>query len=355
MPADLSTLCPRRILIIKPSAIGDIVHALPVLNLVRRRWPAAHIAWMVTPACAGLLDGHPQLDEVIRFERRRFGQSWRDPGAALGLWKFARELKARQFDLVVDLQGLFRSGWLSGQTKAPVRVGFANAREFGWLYYTHRVPVPEVDRHATDRYLDIAEALGCPRSPVEYVFATTDEDRAFVRSAVAPLGGRYAVVIPGTNWETKRWPVEKYARLVTPLLERHNLRTVAAGSPDEVQLAAQVNADLNLAGKTHLRQLVALLEGADVVVANDSGPMHIAAALGKPLVTLYGPTNPVRTGPYLRDDAVLRLDIPCSPCYSRKCSHTSCLNLLESDRVLEAVQLQVSAKGKREVAADQRG
>src|SRR5436190_10397727 len=116
---------PSNILIIKPSAIGDVVHALPVLNLVRRRWPGARITWLVTPACAGLLEGHPQLDEVIRFERRRFGRGWRDPSALLGLWRFTRELRARRFDLVIDLQGLLRSGWLAWQTRAPVRVGFA--------------------------------------------------------------------------------------------------------------------------------------------------------------------------------------------------------------------------------------
>src|SRR3982751_4416652 len=100
---------PRRVLIIKPSAIGDVVHTLPILNLLRQRWPDAHIAWLVTPACAGLLDGHPQLNQVIRFERKRFGQSWRNPAAATGLFKFARDLKSQNFDLVLDLQGLFRS------------------------------------------------------------------------------------------------------------------------------------------------------------------------------------------------------------------------------------------------------
>src|SRR5688500_18360487 len=118
---------PAGILIIKPSAIGDVVHTLPVLNLVRKRWPAAHVAWLVTPACAGLLDGHPQLDEVIRFERGRFAAGWRSPTAAAALFRFARELRDRKFDLVIDLQGLFRSGWLARQTRAPVRAGFANA------------------------------------------------------------------------------------------------------------------------------------------------------------------------------------------------------------------------------------
>src|SRR3954464_1223522 len=171
---------PQRILIIKPSAIGDVVHTLPVLNLVRRTWPDAHVAWLVTPACAGLLDEHPQLDEVIRFERRRFGQGWRNPSAAVGLFRFARELRARRFDLVIDLQGLFRSGWLAWQTRSPVRVGFANARELAPLFYTHRVPIGTVEQHALDRYLALAEMIGCGREPVEFRFATADKDQRAV-------------------------------------------------------------------------------------------------------------------------------------------------------------------------------
>src|SRR5437773_2757737 len=109
---------PKRILLIKPSAVGDVVHALPVLNLLRRRWPEAHISWLVTPGCAGLLEGHPQIDEVILFERRRLASSWRDPGALRDLMALTRQLCNRRFDLVVDLQGLFRSGWLTWKTRA---------------------------------------------------------------------------------------------------------------------------------------------------------------------------------------------------------------------------------------------
>src|SRR5262245_42727990 len=164
---------PARILIIKPSAIGDVVHTLPILNLVRKRWPGAHIAWLVTPACANLLEGHPQLNEIILFERRRLGHSWWNPMAAGELFGLTRELRKKQFDLVIDLQGLFRSGWLTRATKAPVRVGFANARELAWLGYTHRVSVDSVEQHAIERYLKISEAIGCGCEPVEFPFATT--------------------------------------------------------------------------------------------------------------------------------------------------------------------------------------
>jgi lipopolysaccharide heptosyltransferase I len=332
---------PQRILIIKPSSLGDVVHALPVLRLLRKKYPTAKISWLVAPYCSGLLEGHPDLDEVILFDRRRFGTAWKNPSAGLDLIRFKRDLRRRQFDWVIDLQGLFRSGWLSFFTRAPVRIGFANAREFAPLFYTHKIPINNIEQHAVDRYLRIAHAAGCDTDPVEFKFAVTDADRAAVNEMLGdclPI----AVLLPGANWETKRWDPEKFEALVAPLRDRFGLRCITAGGPDTIDLANKIPSAKNLSGKTNLPQLVALLERASLVIANDSGPMHIAAALNKPLVTIFGPTNPLRTGPYNRPDSVVRLDIPCSPCYSRKCSHTSCLRWLGIDPVLTTAEEQLS-------------
>jgi heptosyltransferase I len=331
---------PRRILIIKPSALGDVVHALPVLNLLRRRWPEAWIGWVLGGAFAGLLEGHPQLDEIIRFDRQGLSRGWRDPRAAVELFRFARRLRRGAFDLVLDLQGLFRSGWMTLRTGAGVRIGFANAREWAPLFYTHRVPIDSPEQHAVDRYLHLCQALGCGRDPVEFKFHVTEQHRTQVASLIGD-GAPLAVLLPGTNWPTKRWPVDRFAALVEPLKERFGLRTILAGGPDVAHLAEQIPGTLNLVGRTSLPQLVALLERADLVIANDSGPMHIASALNRPLVTLFGPTNPIRTGPYRRLETVVRLDIPCSPCYSRKCSHQSCLQWLDVQHVLAAAQRQL--------------
>ena len=332
---------PRRILIIKPSALGDIVHTLPILNLLRIRWPRAHIAWLVNPAFAGILDGHPQLDEVIRFERHRFGHGWWHAGAAIDFFQFVYALRQKRFDLVIDLQGLFRSGWLAQATGSAVRVGFADARELGWIFYTHRVDVHTWNQHALERYLNITDALQCGRQPIVFEFPPA-------KALNEPITGPYAVLLPGTNWETKKWPIESFAELVQPLRERFGLLSVVAGAQDCVELAASVRAlnpsegIIDLAGKTSLPELISLLSGAAVVIANDSGPMHIAAALGRPLVTLYGPTDPIMTGPYERMDTVLRLDIVCSPCLSRRCSHRSCLRWIGARAVLDAVAEQLS-------------
>ncbi len=334
-----------RILLIKPSALGDIVHALPVLNLMRSKWPEAHISWLVNSGFSGILHDHPQLNAVIVFDRKRFGGAWRNPAALIGLLGFIRRLRREKYDLVVDLQGLLRTGIWTRLTRAKKRVGFRNARELAWLGYTHRVATPDTETHALTRYLAVADAIGCGSLPVQFVFPTDAADRAAVDAMLPSSMKKFALLFPGTNWATKRWPVEKFASIVTPLREQFGLPVVVTGGAYEASLADQIPGSLNLAGKTTLRQLVALIERAEVVVANDSGPMHIAAALGRPLVTIFGPTNAVRTGPWQRDSSVVRLDIACSPCYSRRCSHTSCMNWLEREQVLEVVREQLAPAG----------
>jgi lipopolysaccharide heptosyltransferase I len=332
---------PGRILIIKPSAIGDVVHALPILNLLRRRWPASHISWLITPGCAGLLQGHPQLDEVIPFDRKLFGRTWKSYTAASKLLTFSLALRKKNFDLVIDLQGLFRSGLLSIATGAKTIIGSTSAREFGWMFCSNLAPIDSWNQHAIERYLTIAEYMGLGRGPVQFIFATDAADRDHVDSLL-PAGERFAVLLPAANWQTKRWPVEHFAELVKPLEARLGLKTVLAGAPDAAAMAPSLPGVLNLAGKTTLRQLVALLEKADLVIGNDTGPMHIAAALGRPLVTMFGPTSPVQTGPYKRMDSVVQLDIPCSPCFSRTCSHQSCLWQLRMEPVLRLAEKQLS-------------
>src|SRR5436190_8740167 len=171
---------PQRILIIKPSALGDVVHTLPVLKLLRTKWPQAQISWLIGSSFAGLIERHPQLNEVISFDRDRFSHASYNPFAAVELRRFIKNLKHRQFDLVIDFQGLFRSGLLTALTRAPVRVGFSNARELAHLFYTHHVPIDSMEQHAVDRYLAVTDALGCGREPVEFKFVIDDADRARV-------------------------------------------------------------------------------------------------------------------------------------------------------------------------------
>lgn len=305
---------PRRILLIKPSALGDIVHALPTLRLLRRRYPKAQIAWLVNPAFADLLRGVSALDEVFLFPRHQWS----------ALPEAVRTLRAFEPDWTIDLQGLLRTGLLTAASGASTRIGFKYAREGAHFAYNRPVAGRGPNRHAVERYLDVAEELGCGRGPVEF-----DLPHESMELPPAP----YAVLVPGTNWPTKRWPIAHFAELAERL-RAERIFTVAAGAPHERGLADQVGADRNLAGATTLRQMVSLLAGAALAVTNDSGPMHLAAALGTPLLAPFGPTDPRLTGPYGRLEDVVRRPLPCSPCLRRHCVHQTCLQQVPASALI---------------------
>lgn len=349
---DLSSQGFDRILIIKPSSFGDVIHALPILDGLRRRYPDARISWLVSTACAGLLHAHPQLDEAIPFDRKRYGRIGRSLSITLEFLRFTRELRARRFDLVIDLQGLFRSGFLAWASGAKVRVGLSDAREFSWIFHTHCVHVPAGDMHAVDRYWLVAGLLGFADRPVHFELAQDSEAKAAIRSMLAEGGladGQgYALLVPGTRWETKLWPAEFFAEAARMIRDQHGLPVVLAGAPDEVEIAGRVaslagNGVINLAGRTSVAQMIALVAGASVAIMNDTGPMHLAAALGRPLVTVFGPTSPVKTGPYRRMAGVCRLDLACSPCYLKRlaeCPHGHrCMKELSPATVADRVGL----------------
>ena len=347
--SDLASRAFRRILLIKPSSPGDIIHALPVLHGLRRRYPNAHLAWLVATPFADLIEADPALDEVIRFDRKRFGRLARSPAVAREFIAFVKELRRKRFDLVVDLQGLFRSGFLALASGAEVRIGFAAARELAWLFYTHKIPRSDPDDHAADKNYRVADMLGFADAPMDFAIATTDDDR---RQAAQLLEASrldaeqcYAVLVVATRWETKCWPPQRYGELAALLRQRHGIASLLVGGADDIErgrIAKQASAGAaeNICGKTTLRGLAALIDGAAVVVTADSTPMHMAAALDRPLVALFGPTNPDRTGPYGRSHDVLSVNLECSPCYVRKlgqCAHDhACMRQITVESVADA-------------------
>ncbi len=327
--SDLSRRSFSRILLIKPSSLGDIVHALPVLNGLRKRYPSARIDFLVAQPFAPLLEDHPQIDGLIRFDRKRFGRFGRDAKVARELWRFLRDLRDRRYDLVVDLQGLFRSGFFARATAAPVRIGPRDAREGARWFYTHRFAPRADETHVVDQCYAVARMLGFEDVPVTFVLPVPAGARQTVRRRLAEegLGGEvpYAVLAPGARWETKRWPAERFAETAERLTTDAGLRCVVVGSEGERErcerVASAAGAGVsNWAGRTSLMELTALIEGATVVVAHDSAVVHLAAALRRPVVCIVGPTDPRRTGPYGQLDRCVRLDLPCSPCFFRRLS-----------------------------------
>jgi len=340
----------QRILLIKPSSLGDIIHALPVLHGLRRRYEHAQIDWLIGRPFAPLLANHPEISELIPFDRKRFGRVGRSWSATKEFARFLRALRRRRYDLVVDLQGLFRSGFLARATGAAVRIGFRDAREGAWIFYNHHLTPATKDMHAVTRNWLIAAPLGFADAPIRFELgldASLGQDaRALLQTAPTPPDTRWVAVVPGARWETKIWPAERFSQTIDRLQATSDIRCVLVGGPDDVGLCAGIakactTSPLNLAGKTTLPLLAAVLREADCILGHDSGAMHLGAALDRPLVCITGPTNPVRTGPYERLGDVLQLDLACSPCYLRRlaqCGHQHrCMRELAVDVVVTGV------------------
>lgn len=333
----------RRLLIVKPSSLGDVVHALPTLSALRRRFPSATISWLVKREWAEVLEGQPDLDDVLAVDLSAKG--W--PAAI-------RAVREGRFDLVVDLQGLLRSAVLSWASGSPALVGFANGREGSPWFYTHRVPVPNASMHAVDRYLLLARFLGAESAkPDLAAFCLPRDPAADVRieALLAVAGVRVGTMLvalnPSARWATKRWPAESFAA-VGDWLQRHGgARVAVVGSGKERSAGDEVirlmqTAPLDLVGKTTMKELIALLRRLRVFVTNDSGPMHLAAAVGTPVIAPFGPTDPALTGPYGAGHRVLRSGVPCSPCFSRRCANTvamECLTSIRPQQVIESMTI----------------
>ena len=332
----------RNILLIKPSSLGDIVHAMPTCAAIRRAYPKARLTWLVKRQWAGLVERIDGVDRV-----------WPVESTLKGWLSEVSSLRAERFDLVVDLQGLFRSaaiGWLSGSL---LRVGFANGREGSPWFYSRRVPVPQLEMHAVDRYLLVAKAVGAVESGApEFRFRIPqtdyeEVDRLLSRSGVMP-GTSWVALNVSARWPTKRWPAASFAEVADRLQQDGYGAVVMIGGPNERADVAAVSGMMkspavNLAGATTVGLLPALLSRASLLIANDSGPMHIAAAVGIPMVALFGPTSAVRTGPYGMGHSVLTGQVPCRPCFSRTCHNTlplECLKLVSPQQVLAAARAQ---------------
>lgn len=343
-----------RILIVKPSSLGDVIHALPVLHGLRARYPNAVIDWLIGAPFGPILDGQTGLRDVLIFERGRYGRMLRDATAGRHFLGFLAELRRRHYDLVIDLQGLFRTGFLTWATGAPVRLGFGSARELAWLFYNRRIDTPDPDEHAVDRYWRVAVMLGFADEPIRFDLSVADGARDAVAALLREHGVRdeqpFLAVVPGARWETKRWPAESFAQLIAGLAPR--VPCVLLGSSGEAALCDSIASfsrarPVNLAGRTGILEMCALIDRAAVTVCHDSAALHVAVALGRPAVCLTGPTNPRRTGPYRRMEDVVRLELDCSPCYLRRISQCPydhrCMRELAVETVAAAVQERLAA------------
>lgn len=337
---DLKQLRPERVCLIKPSSLGDIVHALPVLSALRRHWPETRLAWVVNSGLRSLLDGHPDLDEVIPFDRAGFRLS---PGGLTRFGRFLAELRRQRFDVAIDLQGLLRSGVMTAATGAKVRIGQPFVREGADRFYTHRLPPVSAEMHAVDRLLKVAEAFGADVSRPTFTVATSIDDRRWARDACAELAGPRLVLNMGARWPTKRWPPSSFAVLARLAVEERGASLIAVGAPEDRPLVEQLRADLgsipvlDLCGKTTLPQLAALSGEVDVFLSNDTGPLHLAAAAGARTVGIYTCTSPRATGPYGPRSVAVETQVACAASCLTRCQRLDCMTELSPDRVWPVV------------------
>ena len=352
-----------KILIVKLSSIGDVVHTLPALWALKRGLPGAEVDWIVEEAASEIVTGNPLIEEVIVVKR---GGWFTDTSGNMAI---ARRLHEKRYDLVIDFQGLMKSALWVGATRCERRVGFANARELAPLFYSEKVSPYDPERHAVERYLDLARYVGGAPQPTlpptgeEYeAIYVGDEKKERVEALLAAAGigetERYFIVNPSARWATKLWTEDRFAEVILRVEKGAAIRGVIVGAAADMERGRRINEmtggkAVNLAGETDLKELAHLIGSAEFMVTVDSGPMHIAAAVGTPVVAVFGPTAPWRTGPYGTAHRVIRKELDCSPCFKRRCpiggaGALKCMTGVVVDEVERAVkELMEAGSGKR--------
>ncbi len=340
-----------KILILKPSSLGDVIHALPVLRLLKRHLPESEIYWWIDSALAPLLEGDPDLTGLIRFERQR----WAYPRYWHEVVQSVRQTRARHFDWVIDLQCLARSAVFAWFANGKFLAGLDEIREGARGFYDVAAPRESFHTHAVDWYLSVLKPLGVPIDR-EFVWLPERPAVAAAVQAKWPQGtARWIALQPGTRWVNKRWPTEYFTSLVRQLAaETPDLRFAILGGRDDQAIGQSIataspGSCLNLCGQTSLPEMIEWVRRCELMVTNDTGPMHVAAALGKPMVALFGPTEPRRTGPYRQLDDVLRMDLPCSPCLSHRCHFArpnECLKTISPQMVRARVHKILSSPSR---------
>ncbi|MHB8523044.1 MAG: lipopolysaccharide heptosyltransferase II [Limisphaerales bacterium] len=319
-----------KILILKPSSLGDVIQALPVLRLLKRHDPASEIHWWLGTGLISMLEGDPDLAGICPFDRRRWASPryWHEMGRSI------QRIREQRFDRVIDLQGLARSGLFGWCANAQLMIGLDDPREGAPAFYDLRIRRPSFHTHAVDWYLEVLRALDVP---VHWDFTwlpCRPEVAAAVQQKWRLASHRWVVINPGGRWGNKRWPAEHYRELVARLAaEDPEMRFAILGSASDAALGERIvrgapEQCLDLTGRTSLPEMIEWIRLSEAMVTNDTGPMHVAAALGKPIVAIFGPTDPRRTGPYRQEHRVLQLPLACAPCLRSTCHYEKPLECL---------------------------
>ena len=334
----------KNYLIVKLSAIGDVIHALPVAYALKEAQPDCHITWVVEPPAYDLVNMSPYIDEIILFEKKKFkslGGFLREYGP------MKRKIRQRRYDAVLDLQGLFKSAAIARLGQAPVKLGMCNMREL-----SDKISKPVIgsnaNGHIVERYLDVARALGCPVKEVRFTLEVPEREADLAQKIFAQAGANmanpYVVLAIGANWPNKRWPAENFARLADKLYDRKLIPVLVGGGVVDEQRAAEICSysevpPLNLVGRTNFKQLTYILQNARLTVGGDTGPVHLSAGMGTKTIMLMGPTDANRNGPYGQQENAIEAEHPCKHCWKRACPYgRDCLLAIRPEAVEEKAE-----------------
>ncbi|MDM8522952.1 glycosyltransferase family 9 protein [Desulfococcaceae bacterium HSG8] len=346
------------ILIVKLSAIGDVIHTLPALNAIRNHYPDACITWVVEEAAAPLVEGHSVLDRVLISKRKQWVKDiftlktkrFQKMRAIKEAYLFIKELRDTRYDLVFDFQQLLKSGILVGLSKGDRKTGYNKGMEHmehSYLFLNQRIPPVKMDNHALIRNLMLLDASGIHSDDIIFDLPVREKDRRMTDDLLSQHGMNasepFAALNPVAKWETKLWDDEKFSGLADALTDQYGIRVVFTGGPEDRGTVRNIISGMqheavSLAGETSLKMLAALYEKSAFLISTDTGPMHLAAALGKPVVAIFGPTAPWRTGPFGPGHQVIRAGMECSPCFKRHCNTTECMKRVSIRDVLDGVR-----------------
>jgi len=334
------------ILIVKLSAMGDVIHTLPSLSALRRIYPEAHITWVVEEAAADLVKNHPYLDAVLISGRKSWRKNFRNGQFKKPLQEmssFIKNLRQRHYDLVIDFHGLFKSSMIVFLSGGKRKLGYDSLQELSGLFLNEKIP-EDMNKHAVDRYLDFPRYLGAKVDRAQFVLPSDKEAEEQMQNLLRKyyLEDKIFIAInPVALWETKLWNNEKFARLADLINDELQMKVVFTGSekePIEKITSLMTNKGINLGGQTSLLELACLYKKAQMVISTDSGPMHLAAAVETPVIALFGPTDPARTGPYGAGHNIIKAELSCNPCFLKKCSTRKCMADISPQQVFAAVK-----------------
>jgi 3-deoxy-D-manno-octulosonic-acid transferase/heptosyltransferase-1 len=345
-----------KILIVKLSAIGDVVHTLPCLESLRAAYPESQITWLIEEDANEIIKGHPCLDHVLVSRRKTWIKNIFKPSKSIQtiheIGSFIKELRRKDYDIVVDFQGLFKSGVLTRLSGSKRRVGYDKSREFSYFFLNERVLPYNQDLHAVQRYINLARYSGGKAIEPKFFIPIQEDNikcvKKFLIENNIKEGDRIIAINPGSGWDTKLWGWERFSALSDRIIDTLDARIVLTGSENDRSLIDAISnkmqgAVCNTAGRMSLKDLAYLLSLVDLMVTTDTGPMHIASAMETPTIALFGPTAPWRTGPYGNNHTIIKSNLECSPCFKKRCDTTKCMEEITVDRVLSAVSEKLSS------------